>query len=306
MPRPGTVGRWNDNGERARHEHHQPRLHAEWRGERKAIERKVEMEEVAEPHQRRVKQEEGYATHLAKRYDTLPHVKHSAPHTFIERQHTRQSDQHQNHAHHAGQGYVEPRGSEKMEQRGYLGARLAEKGKENRKLEQQRGTRNEHDTESINQPLSDHRAQRLGKRHAVIARENAATRHLAQAGNDKARSIGQVNGVNQMGSPRKATQRLQRLPPAQGTLHMTPHAENQRKAHPFPPDAVAQHTGGLREVKVAIHPVEDKSTQQQGQHHLHQASMKSPTHFFSSFFHYFFILHSPFFIKKNYLCRAQK
>ena len=271
MPGAGTVGRGDDDGKRACHEHHQPRLYAERRGEGEAVEREVEMEEVAEPHQHRVEQEEGDAAHTAKGHDALPHVENHATHALEERKHAHQPDQHHDHTHHAEQGDVEPGGGEEMDQRRDLGARLAEKGDEDGKLEQQGGTRDEQDAEGIDQAFGDHRAQRLGEGNTVVARKDTATRHLAHAGNDKARGIGQIDGIDQMGPTRTAAQGLERLTPAQGPLHMAPHAEEERKGHPLPADAVAQHADGLREVEIAIDPIEDEGAQQQGQGQLQQA-----------------------------------
>ena len=50
-----------------------------------------------------------------------------------------------------------------MEQRGNLGAGLVEEGEEDRHLCQEGQTGDEADAEGVDEPLGDHRAQRLGK-----------------------------------------------------------------------------------------------------------------------------------------------
>ena len=271
MPRTGTVGRGDNDGKRACHKHDQTGLKTEVGTERKAVERQVEMEEVAKPHQDGVEQEKGDVAHTAKGHDALPHVEHHATHALEHDEHAGQPYEQHDDAYHAEQGDVEPGGAEEVDKRGNLGARLAEEGDEDGKLEQEGDTRNEQDAKGIDQALGDDRAQRLGERHMGVARKDAATRHFAHARDDEARGVGQVDGIDQMGRTRTTTQRLQRLTPAQGTLHMAPHAEKERKGHPIPTDAVAQHDGGLSEVEVAIHPVENEGTQQQGKHHLRHA-----------------------------------
>ena len=57
--------------------------------------------------------------------------------------------------------------------------------------------------------------------------------------------------------------RLKRLPPAPSAEHLCQYAEGERKQHPRPVHAVQQYVIDAAEVEVAVHPIQDDTSEQE-------------------------------------------
>lgn len=145
---------------------------------------------------------------------------------------------------------------------------------ENAKLAHESDQGHDGDKQRVDGALCDHRAQCLGKGHAVVAPQYAAACYLADAGNDQAHGVGEEYRVEADRPAWPLAHRLQCLAPSPSPECLSQHPERQRQQHPSPVHLVEHHLSHAIEVEAAIHPVEYRPTQRERQHHFYRVVSK--------------------------------
>ena len=271
MPGSGAVGRGDDDRYRSYDEADQRAGQSEVRRLLEAEEGEVEMEEIARPDRQAIQDEQRDVAHAAERGDAEPNPLQRLLHLFIYGERAEEEvgeDQRGD----GTDGRDDP--SHRGETRKYVVdacARAREECAEDVELHEEGQPRDDRDDQGIDHALRHHRADGLGKGRAVPFAEHAAARHLAHAGDDEAHGVGEIDGEHADPLARMLADGRERLLPAPSPEGLRQYAEGQGEDHPGPVHLVGQHLPDAAEIKVPVHPVEYRATQQQGQRHLHNA-----------------------------------
>ena len=275
VPGTGSVGGGHNHGDAAHHEGHEGTVHTQVGGLLKAEEGEVEMQEVAAPDEQRVGDVEPRMLYLAYRHHTGPKTVQRVFHLIING-HLAQQESHKCHGGHQTDGGDQIAGGGELGEEGVdAGARLGEEVGEDGELQQDGGERDGGHHHGIDGALGHHGAQRLWEGHSVVALQHAAAQKLAHAGYHQTGGIGEEDGVHRRVLARMLTDGLQRLAPAQAAEQLRRHAEGQGEQHPRPVHIILHGIAHLVEVESAVHPIQNGSSQHEGEDNLKNVVARS-------------------------------
>ena len=86
--------------------------------------------------------------------------------------------------------------------------------------------------QSVDGTLGDHRTQRFGKRHAIVASQHAAAGELSDARHHQTCRIREKHRMYGRGFARVLSDRFQRLFPSPATEHLCQYAKGKGQQHP--------------------------------------------------------------------------
>ncbi len=262
MPGSGAVGRGDDDRYGSYDEADQRAGQSQARRLLEAEEGEVEMEEIARPDRQAIQDEQWDVAHAAERGDAEPNPLQRLLHLFIYGERAEEEvgeDQRGD----GTDGRDDP--SHRGETRQYVVdacARAREECAEDVELHEEGQSRDDRDDQGVNNALRHHRADSLGKGRAVPFAEHPAARHLAHAGDDEAHGVGEIDGEHADPLARMLADGRERLLPAPAPEGLRQYAEGQGEDHPGPVHLVGQHLPDAAEIKVPVHPVEYRATQQ--------------------------------------------
>lgn len=268
MPWTSPIGCGYDNGYAAHDKGDEGAVDAEVGRLLEAVERQVEVDEITQPDTDGICQVEGDVVYFAEGDDALPEIAGGVLHFVSDMQLLQQQP-------YEDAGSDEADESDKISCGGELAKKTVEAGAcgveevdKHRKLQQQCCSGDEQHYNTVHRALGDHGAERLGKCHAIIALEHAAAHELTHAGNEQTGGIAEEDGVDRSAESCMLTDGFQCLSPSHAAEQLGGDAEGQRQQHPSPVHLIPHGVADQAEVKVAVHPIEDGSSQYEGKKHF--------------------------------------
>lgn len=233
VPGAGAVGGGYDNGNGAYHKADQSCHPTQVLGEAEGVEGEKEMEEVAYPDANGVEPIEGGGANVLYGVHAGEHLQKGvldARYQFeaVGDASDKEEDNDQAHKCDEVAGMREA-----SQEAAHIDTGFLEEVEEHRHLAKQGDACDEKHQKGVNHTFRNHGTETLGKRGAVVATQESAAHHLADARYHQTDGIGDKDAMDATAAARMFVHGIERLFPAPSSHHLCQDAERQRQEHPL-------------------------------------------------------------------------